>query len=80
MIKSEVLFLIDTCEVMELWQCFHDNANQRQVKHGDPSLDLRISVAGVRVMTRQKVVNDADHFLMQAKHPGKQKRKINSMK
>lgn len=53
---------------MELWQRLHDDADERQVEHGDSSFDLKIGVSRVRVMAGQEVVNNAHHFLMQTKH------------
>lgn len=54
---------------MELRQRFHDDADEGQVQHGDSGLDLGVSVARVRVVAGQQVVHDADHFLVEAKHP-----------
>lgn len=54
---------------MELRQCLHDDADERQVKHGNTGLDFRIGVARIRVVAGQQVVNDAHYFLMQTKHP-----------
>lgn len=64
LLEFNVAFLIRTCEVVELRQRFHDDADQRQVKHGDAGLDLGICVARVGVVAGQEVVYDTDHFLM----------------
>lgn len=58
-----------TCKVVKLRQGFHDDANERQIEHSDPCFDLRVSIAGVRIMAGQQVMDHADHLLMQAKHP-----------
>lgn len=54
---------------MELRQCLHDDADEGQVQHGHSGLDLGVSVARVGVVAGEEVVNHADHFFVEAKHP-----------
>lgn len=60
---------------MELRQRFHDDADEGQVQHGHSGFDLGVSVARVRVVAGQQVVDDADHFFVEAKHPAGSKTK-----
>lgn len=67
--KNTEAILTFTSEVMELRQCFHDDADEGQVQHGHSGLDLGVSVARVGVVAGEEVVNHADHFFVEAKHP-----------
>lgn len=67
--KKSGLILTFTSEVMELRQRLHDDADEGQVQHGHSGLDLGVSVARVRVVAGQQVVDDAHHLLVEAEHP-----------
>lgn len=62
---------------MELWKGFHDNANEWQVKQGNSGFDFRVSIAWVRVMTGEQIMDHAYDFLMETKHPADSRVQIN---